>query len=294
MRATTIEQLHEKLQHLFTPEGVESGLSFQPRPTDIIISPFAKCGTTWIQQTVHGLRTRGSMDFGEITEVTPWLEAAADLGLDLESEQVATPRAFKSHLSWDNVPKGGKYIVVFRDPMRALLSMYKFFEGWLMEPGAISFESFAYDHFLARQSPRSYWHHLVSWLSQKDNNQVLLLCYEQLQDSFEPAVERIAAFMDIDLDNELAQIINRQSSLAYMQHHGSHFDDHFLRRQRNPEMELGPESSSSKVSSELSRASRPEPSDALINDMQVRWNQEVLPVTGLESYDALLQRMAIS
>jgi len=32
-----------------------------------------KCGTTWMQQIVHGLRTRGSMDFNEITRVVPFL-----------------------------------------------------------------------------------------------------------------------------------------------------------------------------------------------------------------------------
>lgn len=291
IRATTLEQLNGKLQHLFTPEGVEAGLRFKPRPTDIIISPFSKCGTTWMQQTVHGLRTRGSMNFGEITEVTPWLEAASDLGQNLDAEQVTTPRAFKSHLPWDNVPKGGKYICVFRDPIRALVSMYQFFDGWLIEPGAISFESFAYDHFLARQAPRGYWHHLVSWLSQKDNDEVLLLCYEQLQDSFEPALERIATFIDIALDDELVKIVHHQSSLTFMQQHGSHFDDHFLRQQRNPAMELGPANLSSKVSSALSRAARPEPNEALVKDMQARWDQDVRSVTGLKNYAALLQQI---
>ena len=292
MRATTPEQLQSTLQSLFTPEGVAAGLSFQPRPSDIIISPFAKCGTTWIQQTVHGLRTRGSMDFGEITEVTPWIEAAADLGWDLDAEQVADPRAFKSHLSWDRMPQGGKYICVFRDPMRALVSMFKFFEGWVMKPGAISFNRFAYDHFLARQAPSSYWHHLVSWLSQRDNDRVLLLCYEHLQASFEPAMERIAAFMEIDLDDELAAIVRRQSSLAFMQEHGSHFDDHFLRQQRDPVMGLPPGGSSSKVSSEDSRAARPQPSQALIADMQLRWDRDVTPATGLENYEQLMSQMA--
>jgi aryl sulfotransferase len=292
MRATTPEQLKSTLQNLFTPEGVAAGLSFQPRPNDIIISPFAKCGTTWIQQTVHGLRTRGSMDFGEITEVTPWIEAAADLGWDLNAEQVADPRAFKSHLSWDRMPRGGKYICVFRDPMRALVSMFKFFEGWVMEPGAISFSRFAYDHFLARQAPSSYWHHLVSWLSQRDNDRVLLLCYEHLQTSFEPAMKRIADFIGIDLDDELAAIVRRQSSLAFMQEHGSHFDDHFLRQRRDPVMGLPAGGSSSKVSSEDARATRPQPSQALIADMQLRWDRDVTPATGLENYEQLLAQMA--
>ncbi|MEP5569393.1 MAG: sulfotransferase domain-containing protein [Halioglobus sp.] len=288
MRAENIAQLDEKLDQLFSRAGEAAGLKFQPRASDIIISPFAKCGTTWIQQTVHGLRTRGSMDFGEITEVTPWLEGATDLQLDLTSEQVALPRAFKSHLPWDTIPKGGKYICVFRDPINAMVSMYKFFEGWLMEPDAISFETFAYDHFLARQAPDGYWHHLVSWYNQKDNDCVMLLCYEHLQASFEPAIRRIADFMEIALDDELAALVHRQSSLAFMQENGSHFDDHFLRQRRDPVMGLASNSTSSKVSSTESRSSRPKPSQALRDDMQARWNEEVAAVTGLEDYSELL------
>ena len=161
-----------------------------------------------------------------------------------------------------------------------------------MEPGAINFEQFAYDHFLARQAPKGYWHHLVSWWSQRDNDSVLLLCYEQLQESFDPGLESIAAFMDVELDDELAEIVRRQSSLAFMQEHGAHFDDHFLRQQRDPVMGLPLESSSSKVSSQSSRASRPVPSTELMAAMQQRWEQEVLPVTGLENYQQLRASMA--
>ena len=84
-----------------------AALAFRPRPSDILIATFPKCGTTWLQQIVHGLRTRGSMDFDEITLVVPWLELARDLGIDPDGPQAAEPRAFKSHLSWHEIPQGG-------------------------------------------------------------------------------------------------------------------------------------------------------------------------------------------
>src|SRR4051812_23528306 len=68
------------------------------RPSDVLIATFPKCGTTWVQQIVHGLRTRGSMDFEEISLVIPWIERSALLGLDINAPQVAEPRAFKTHL----------------------------------------------------------------------------------------------------------------------------------------------------------------------------------------------------
>ena len=50
LRATT--QLHWR-NEIVTDPGV-------------IITPFAKCGTTWLQQMVHSLRTGGDLDFDDI------------------------------------------------------------------------------------------------------------------------------------------------------------------------------------------------------------------------------------
>ncbi len=286
-RATTIAELNTVLSKLFTAEGVGQGRAFKPDPSDIIISPFGKCGTTWMQQTVHGLRTRGSMDYGEVSEVIPWIEAARDLGQDLNAVQVASPRAFKSHLPWDQVPKGGRYLCVVRDPIDALISLYKFLEGWLMEPGAIEFEDFAYDQFLAKKAPRGYWHHLRTWMEQRDNPDVLLLCYEHLQPSFSAALPTIANFIGVELDSELEGIVVRQSSLDFMREHGSHFDDHFLHLARYEATGIPKISSSSKVSSKEASRSRPQPSEQLIIDMQARWEREVTPRTGFEDYAAL-------
>ena len=41
----------------------------------------------------------------------------------------APTAAFKSHLSYDLVPKGCRYIVSLRDPKDALVSAYRFM-GW--------------------------------------------------------------------------------------------------------------------------------------------------------------------
>jgi hypothetical protein len=291
-RATTIGQLQDILGNLFTEQGVASGLAFEPKSDDVIISPFAKCGTTWLQQTVHGMRTRGSMDFGEITEVVPWIEAAADLGQDLTAAQVAQPRAFKSHLPFDLVPGGCRYICVVRDPMRALNSMYQFFEGWLMEAGAIDFEDFAYELYLARTAPAGYWHHLASWVEQKDNPNVLLLCYEDLQASFATYLPVIAKFLRLQLDTELEQIVIRQSSLDFMRTNNKHFDDHFLRNAHERRSGITLDGSSSKVSSLESAVGRPKPSEQLVRDMQARWEQEVTPRIGFEDYAQLKQSLS--
>ena len=146
-RPRTISEMRTCMDRFATEESVKRGLSYSPHVSDVFISPYSKCGTTWMQQIVHGLRSGGSMDFGEITEVTPWLELAYDLGMDLDAPQVARPHVFKSHLTWHEIPKGGRYIVVFRDPIDAMVSLYRFLDGWFFERGAISLSDFA-DYYL--------------------------------------------------------------------------------------------------------------------------------------------------
>ena len=68
-----------------------------------------------ICQICHGLRTGGSMDFDEISLVIPHIELAHDAGYtDLDKEQVAQPRMYKTHFWYDPTPKGARYIYVAR------------------------------------------------------------------------------------------------------------------------------------------------------------------------------------
>lgn len=100
-RPASLKEFQERSK-LFGPqmaEGVERGLAYQPQPTDVFISPYAKCGTTWVQQIVHGLRTRGDMNFDDVMRVMPWVEMAHWAGLDLNAPQPGDFKVFKSHLS---------------------------------------------------------------------------------------------------------------------------------------------------------------------------------------------------
>lgn len=174
-RPTSVTAMVAALKLLGTEEGFERGLTFQPGNTDVIISPFPKSCTTWLQQMVHALRTRGRMDFREVSEVVPWLEMAHDLGQDIIGPQQGTPRAFKSHLNWDQVPKGAKYIYAIRNPKDVVVSWYHFFEGWFFEPGAFSLREFTKDFFLEIEPQHRYWFHIASWWQQRHNPDVLLL-----------------------------------------------------------------------------------------------------------------------
>ena len=280
-----------RIAHLGTAEGFTRGLAFRPLPTDVIISPFGKCGTTWLQQVFHGLRTRGDMDFDDISRVVPWIETAHDLGLDLEAPQRGRPRGFKSHLAYDLIPKGARYIVSIRDPKDALVSAFRFMEGWFFEPGSVSIDTFARKQYLRRGAHRDYWHHLASWWQQRHDPNVLLLCYEQMNRDLASTVRRIAAFVDIALDDALLDIVLRQSSLAFMLAHKDRFDDRLMREHSERVAGLPSGSDSAKVrKGKVGEHKRELPADVSAELDRV-WREDIETKFGLPSYAALTDEL---
>ena len=117
-----IQLIHDRLSLLITKEGRETFENFAPRSTDVIVVTPPKCGTTWMQQIMHQLRSGGDMTFEDIDDVVPWIEAAYDVGQDLDDEHKYQPRCFKIHTWYEACPKGAKYIVVYREPCAAFYS----------------------------------------------------------------------------------------------------------------------------------------------------------------------------
>ena len=252
--------------------GEEIGASiarYRPRADDVIIAPFGKCGTTWLQQTFHTLRTRGDMDFEDISAVVPWIEMSGACGQDLDAPQKASPRGFKSHLSYDVVPKGAKYVVSLRDPKDALVSMYNFMVGWFLEPGAVAFEDFARSRMTGRGP--DYWHHLVTWWAQRDNPDVLLFSYEGMTARPEDTVRRLAAFAGISLDDELLALTLNNSSRAFMLAHKDRYEDPMMRRLSEERCGLPPGGDSAKVRPKGSGMQRSRISPGLDAEIDAMW-----------------------
>jgi len=47
-RPTTMTEVRARQERMLTKEGWQYALAFKPQPTDIIITPYAKSGTTWL------------------------------------------------------------------------------------------------------------------------------------------------------------------------------------------------------------------------------------------------------
>lgn len=260
--------------------------SYRPQPGDVIISPYGKSGTTWLQQIFHALRTRGDMDFDDISRVVPWIETASVCGIDLNATQRAAPRGFKSHLPYDQVPKGARYIVPLRDPKDAFVSLYRFMEGWFIEPGAIPIEDFA-AMWLMRGGEEGYWHHLVSWWEQRDNPDVLLLSYARMIEDPEDNVRRVAAFCGIPLDDDLLALTLQHASLAFMLAHKDRFDDLMMRQASERRCNLPAGGDSAKVRKGGVGGHRHELPAPTAQAFDAIWAERVAPKLGFADYAAL-------
>jgi hypothetical protein len=284
-RPRSLAEVRE-LPEFTTDEAYQHGLAFLPGPTDIIISPYAKSGTTWTQQIVHTLRSRGDMDFDDISRVVPWLEVSQDFGIDLDAPQHGQPRAFKSHLTWHNVPKGGRYIVPVRDPRDVLVSLYRFNEGWFFEAGHVTMAEYA-ANFLEPRQGHGYWHHLLSWWPQRFREDVLLLAYETMKADLTGTIQKIAAFCKIPLDDNLLRITQKHASFEFMLQHKDRFDDKLMRDRSETVLGLPSGSDSAKVRQGEVGAHADELSDEILSRLDELWRQEIEGRLGFPDYETL-------
>jgi hypothetical protein len=290
-RATTLKAFQAIAGLMVTPEGLKQGLGISLSSTDIVISPFGKSGTTWLQQMCHTLRTRGDMDFDDISAVVPWIETSTDLGLDLNAEQKAKPRLFKSHLDADKVPSGGRYINSCRDPKDALYSMYKFMEGWFLEPGAVSLDEFARGTFIAAASDDvrgNYWSHLKSWWARREDADVLFMAFEHMKGNLPGTIQKVAAFMQINLDDELFAVTREHASLSFMKKHNNRFDDKLFRERSIAVAGLSADSDSSKVRSGEVGELRQQLSADVAEELDEIWAEKITSELGFADYASMI------
>ena len=104
-----------------------------------IVTPGAS-GTTWMQQIVRLIRSKGEQDSQILTDAVPWVEASSGVAFGCaETDGYATnviledmprPRAFKTHFPYELSACGlpdktpSKYIYIVRNRKDAMVSMY--------------------------------------------------------------------------------------------------------------------------------------------------------------------------
>ncbi|XP_028406621.1 amine sulfotransferase-like isoform X3 [Dendronephthya gigantea] len=275
-----------------TEHGRLHGLNFKPRSNDVLVVTPPKCGTTWMQQILHQLRSGGDMLFEEISDVVPYLEAAYDTEIDLEAEHKFQPRCYKTHAWYDDCPKGAKYIVIYREPCASFSSFYKFFEGWFFQPGEVGLHEFVEEFLLARGKPKSrmenasYFVHLLSWWEHRNDPNVLFLFFEDMKDDLESVVRKVASFVGIEDDERIKKAVE-MSSFEFMKSNERKFSELRTAKYRNKFCGIPDDVVPSKIVTGSATKGREMMDEKTKEMIQAKWNDVVWKQTGFQDYQEL-------
>jgi hypothetical protein len=194
---------------------------FVPRPDDILIVTYPRSGTTWMQMILYQLTTDGDMDFPHIYEYCPWFESSSRCAGGFEGRP--SPRLFKSHLPYRQIPKGPcKYVYVARNGKDVAVSYYHLYRTHSGYQG--TFAEF-FDLFLRGKVEFGSWfQHVKGWWRHRNDPNVLFLRYEDLLGDLEGCLRRVGAFCGLDISPERFPTILERCGFAFMKQHESQFD----------------------------------------------------------------------
>lgn len=210
---------------------------FQFRDDDIVISTYAKSGTTWVQQIIAQLLFKGAEGL-EVAEMSPWLDLRVppkEVKLP-EVEQQTHRRFIKTHLPVDALvfsPRA-KYIYIGRDGRDVVWSMHNHHatanEEWYralnetpgrvgppIGPPAEDIRDYFREWMEKDGHPFwPFWENIRSWWAIRNLPNVMMLHFGKLKEDMPGQIRRIAAFLDIPIDEKTWPAIVEHCSFDYM------------------------------------------------------------------------------
>jgi len=193
-----------------------------PRPDDVFIASFPKSGTTWAQQIVRLVYSRGLIRDSDpaLHAIIPWLDDSEDLPDLSVVDTLTSPRVFKSHNPYHLLPckltESNRLIYVTRTAKDTAVSMYFHTFGFKMYEYDEPIEHFIGEFMAGRVEYGPYWTHLSSWYAQRKRSNILVLHYEDMQRDLAATVARVAHFLDQPLTNEEIERIAELSTFSSM------------------------------------------------------------------------------
>jgi aryl sulfotransferase len=214
---------------------------FKFRDDDIIISTYAKSGTTWMQQIISQMLFNGETDI-DTQAMSPWIDfRVPPKEIKLAAVEAQTHRRFvKTHLPVEALvysPKA-KYIYIGRDGRDVLWSLYNhhlngneaMYDALNKSPGLVGpplepppDDIREYWHtWLAKDGfPYwSFWENVRSWWAIRDLPNLLLVHFETLKQHMPEEMRRIAAFLDIPIDESKWDEIVEHCTFDWMRNNG--------------------------------------------------------------------------
>ncbi|MCA9291016.1 MAG: sulfotransferase domain-containing protein [Phycisphaerales bacterium] len=210
---------------------------FRFRDDDIIISTYAKSGTTWMQQIIAQLLFGGDPDIA-VADLSPWLDLRVPpKAIKLPAVEAQTHRRFlKTHLPLDALvfSPDAKYVYIGRDGRDVVWSLYNHHANanatWYaalndtpgrigppIEPPPDDIRRYWRDWFDGDGYPFwSLWENVRSWWTIRTRPNVCFVHFAALKADLPGEIRRIAAFLGIPIDESTWTRILEHCSFDWM------------------------------------------------------------------------------
>lgn len=195
-------------------------LEFGERDDDIYIVTYPKSGTTLMQMMVYQLTTDGNIDFNHIYDVSPWTDN--DVFRDIPPRDLPSPRIIKSHRPQKKFDKStkGRFIVVVRDGMDVAVSQY--YQARNYNNPDLEFNTFLDDFFVKEDN---WFGFSKGWFQNKKKMNILYVRYEDILHDFESTLFKVAAFLQVEVNQADLPRITERCSFDFMKQHEDKFGD---------------------------------------------------------------------
>ncbi|XP_070783036.1 sulfotransferase family 2, cytosolic sulfotransferase 2 [Enoplosus armatus] len=198
---------------LHSPQSLKFCEEFTFRPEDIVIVTYPKSGTTWMQEIIPLIMSRGdpaSVESLPNWDRVPWLEERRAYLLNLEERP--SPRMFTTHFKYNMMPPSffevkPKVVYVMRNPKDVFTSSFHYYgtTSFLVKPGLQG--EFLHKFLEGKVIFGSWFDHVKSWLNAEDKEQIMYISYEEMIMDLKDSVARIAQFLEKSLDTEVVEKI---------------------------------------------------------------------------------------
>jgi aryl sulfotransferase len=210
---------------------------FKFRGDDIVIATYGKSGTTWVQQIVSQLLFDGAEGL-EVAALSPWMDLRVPpKQMKLEAIEAQTHRRFlKTHLPVDALrfSPQAKYLYIGRDGRDVIFSMYnhhananeKWYQALNDSPGRVGppipkppADQRQYFREWLEGDGYPFWPFFAnvrSWWEVRALPNLHFLHFADLKHDLPGEIRRIAAFLDIAIDENRFPAIVEHCTFAYM------------------------------------------------------------------------------